>query len=138
MSDTNLTEAVYVSKDLEVDRKIKNFEVTLNAKIDKIDTKIDNVEVRLNARIDKLEAKIDKIDSKLNAKIDVLNARMDVLDMKIDKVNDTLGMAIGGLIDRFEDMKEHQNKWFTVFGLLFTAASIIAPVAVAIVQYYLK
>ena len=126
MSDTNLTEAIYVSKDLFDEREAKN-KAEIQSEITAFNAKIDNLELRLNSRMDKLEAKMD-----------VLNARMDVLDMKIDKVNDTLSMAIEGLIDRFNDMKEHQNKWFTVFGLLFTAASIIAPVAVAIVQYYLK
>ena len=45
---------------------------------------------------------------------------------------------IDALEKRFDDMKEYQNKWFTVFGILFTAAAILAPVAVAIVQKVVK
>ena len=119
MSETNSTETVYVSKDLFDEREDKNQAI-------------------MDKNLSEIRNEIKTLNVNLNARIDILNARMDVLDMKIDKVNDTLGMAIGGLIDRFDDMKEHQNKWFTVFGLLFTAASIIAPVAVAVVQYYLK
>lgn len=66
------------------------------------------------------------------------NARMDVLDMKIEKVDESINTAIAGLLDRFDDMKDYQNKWFTVFGILFAAASIVAPVAVAVVQHYIK
>ncbi|MBR2207993.1 MAG: hypothetical protein IJ859_04195 [Synergistaceae bacterium] len=137
MSDTNLTEAIYVSKDLFDEHDARN-KAEFQNEIMALNSKIDNLDVRLNSKIDSLDAKIDKVETKLNAKMDVLNARMDVLDMKIDKVEEKLSTAIEGLIDRFDDMKEHQNKWFTVFGILFTAAAIIAPVAVAVVQHYLK
>jgi len=112
MSDTNLTETAYVSRELFEAREAKN-----QAVLDKNMADIHN-EIRM-----------------LNV---TLNARMDVLDMKIEKVEENLSTAMEGLIDRFQDMKEHQNKWFTIFGLLFTAAAIIAPVAVAVVQHYLK
>ena len=130
MSDTNLTEAIYVSKDLFDEHDARN-KAEFQNEIMALNSKIDNLDVRLNSKIDSLDAKIDKVETKLNAK-------MDVLDMKIDKVEEKLSTAIEGLIDRFDDMKEHQNKWFTLFGILFTAAAVVTPIAVAVIQHYLK
>ncbi|MBR2207325.1 MAG: hypothetical protein IJ859_00795 [Synergistaceae bacterium] len=47
-------------------------------------------------------------------------------------------MSFIGLEKRLDDIKDYQNKWFTVFGILFTAAAIIAPVAVALIQKFVK
>ena len=141
MSVTNLPESAttinYVPRELFDEREAKN-----QAIMDKNQADVRSEIVLLNAKIDRVEAnlenKIDNVEIRLNAKMDVLNARMDVIDMKIDNLEENISTMMAGLIERFEDMKEHQNKWFTIFGFLFTAAAIVAPVAVAIVQHYLK
>ena len=127
MSDTNLTETAYVSRELFEAREAKN-QAEVHSELKELD-------LTLKSKIDTLDAKVDKLNITLNARIDSVEA---TLSMKMDKVEDRLSTAMEGLIDRFQDMKEHQNKWFTIFGLLFTAAAIIAPVAVAVVQHYLK
>ncbi|MBR2207992.1 MAG: hypothetical protein IJ859_04190 [Synergistaceae bacterium] len=109
----------YVSKELFDEREAKNRAIMEKNQAD-------------------IHSEIKSLNIALNAKMDVLNARMDVLDMKIDKVEEKLSTAIEGLIDRFDDMKEHQNKWFTLFGILFTAAAVVTPIAVAVIQHYLK
>ena len=141
MSVTNLQESEttinYVPRDLFDEREAKN-----QAVMEKNQADVRSEIVLLNAKVDRVEAnlenKIDNVEIRLNAKMDVLNARMDVIDMKIDNLEENISTMMAGLINRFEDMKEHQNKWFTIFGFLFTAAAIVAPVAVAIVQHYLK
>ena len=145
MSATNLQESAttinYVPRDLFDEREAKN-----QAVMEKNQADVRSEIVLLNAKIDRVEAnlenKIDNVEMRLNARMDVLNMRIDAveasLSMKIDNVEESLSTMMAGLINRFEDMKEHQNKWFTVFGFLFTAAAIVAPVAVAIVQHYLK
>ena len=112
MSDTNLTETAYVSRELfeareaknqaEVHSELKELDLTLKSKIDTLDAKVDKLNITLNARMDIL-----------NTRMDVLNARLDgveaSLSMKIDKVEESLSTAMEGLIDRFQDMKEHQK-----------------------------
>ena len=83
------------------------------------------------ARFDKFEAVMDKKISNIEKEVAEVRSDLKVIDEK-------LSMAIAGLVDRFDDMKEHQNKWFTLFGILFTAAAIIAPVAVALIQKFVK
>ena len=134
MSVTNLQESEttinYVPRDLFDEREAKN-----QAVMEKNQADVRSEIVLLNAKVDRVEANLEnKID---NVEIR-LNARMDVIDMKIDNLEENISTMMAGLINRFEDMKEHQNKWFTIFGFLFTAAAIVAPVAVAIVQHYLK
>ena len=92
----------------------------------------------INQKVSEIHGEIKRLDTKINHVESTLNA-------KIDKVEDTLSLAIMGTHDRidalekrFDDMKEYQNKWFSLFGILFTAAAILAPVAVAIVQKVIK
>ena len=86
-------------------------------------------------RLDRFEAVIDKKLSEMKNEINAVNI---TLNTKIDNVEDRLSTAVAGVIDRLDDMKDYQNKWFTLFGILFTAAAIIAPVAVALIQKFVK
>ncbi|MBR1486095.1 MAG: hypothetical protein IJ597_02435 [Synergistaceae bacterium] len=127
MSATNLTESEttinYVPRELFDEREAKN-QAVMDKNMADIRNEIKTLNITLNARMDVLNMRIDGVEASLS--------------MKIDNVEESLSTMMAGLINRFEDMKEHQNKWFTVFGILFTGAAIIAPVAVAIVQHYLK
>ena len=86
-------------------------------------------------RLDRFEAVIDKKLSEMKNEINAVNI---TLNTKIDNVEDRLSTAVAGVIDRLDDMKDYQNKCFTLFGILFTAAAIIAPVAVALIQKFVK
>ena len=119
MSDTGLMETAYVSREVFEERDEKNQAV-------------------IEKNLSDIRSEIKALDTKLGAKMDVLNARMDILDLKIDKVEGNLSTAIEGLLDRFDEMRDYQNKWFTVFGILFAAASIIVPIVVALIQHYVK
>ena len=85
-------------------------------------------------KLDKFQAVMEKNFATMQASINNLHGEIKVLDEKIDGVN----KRVDGLEKRFDDMKEYQNKWFSLFGILFTAAAILAPVAVAIVQKVVK
>lgn len=152
MSDTNLAEEIYSQRDLfdelgeqnqGINEKnsagirsgIKLLAVTLNARMDVLEAKIDKVDAKVDNLDSKLNSKIDGVENKLETKIDNLEAK---LEAKIDGVGQEFSTAIEGLLDLFDDMIDYQNKWFTVFGILFTATAIIAPVAVAVVQHFLK
>ena len=69
------------------------------------------------ARFDKFEAVMDKKISNMEKEVSAVRGEVKALDEK-------LSTAIEGLIDRFDDMKDYQNKWFTVFGVLFGALTV--------------
>ena len=98
MSNTVISEVKYVQKDI-FDEKLINIQDKLNS-----DRKL------TDEKFDKMQILMEKNFAELNA--------------KINKVEDTLSLAIMGLADRFEDMKDYQNKWFTVFGVLLGVLTI--------------
>ena len=116
--------------------------------IDDIKYRTNTERERINDRLDKFEAVIGKnfadmktmlsdfrVEMKdIKGEIKEVRGEIKALDGKIDGVN----KRVDGLEKRFDDMKEYQNKWFSLFGILFTAAAILAPVAVAIVQKVVK
>ena len=96
---------------------------------------------RMDDKIEKFQAVMEKHFAEMKSTVNEIRGEIKVLDKKIDSVEEKLTGSINGtneridgLEKRFDDMKEHQNKWFTVFGILFSAAAIIAPIAVAIIQ----
>ena len=96
---------------------------------------------RMDDRLDKFQAVMEKNFAEMKSVIVEMRGEIKVLDKKIDNVEEKLtgsingtNKRIDGLEKRFDDMKEHQNKWFTVFGILFSVAAIVAPIAVAIIQ----
>ena len=95
----------------------------------------------MDDKIEKFQAVMEKHFAEMKSTVNEIRGEIKVLDKKIDNVKEKLTGSINGtneridgLEKRFDDMKEHQNKWFTVFGILFSAAAIIAPIAVAIIQ----
>ena len=141
MSEASTAEILYVPRDLFDEREEKNqavadrnmaevramfAEIRGEMKSLRADMKneINTVNITLNAKIDGLDTKIDSVDKKI--------------DMKTEALEDAFSMSFLGLEKRLDDMKDYQNKWFTLFGILFTAAAIIAPVAVALIQKFVK
>lgn len=116
------TEVEYVSQ--------KIFDLQLKNLNDRADYEKDLTEERL----DKFQAVMEKNFAEMKSVIVEMRGEIKVLDKKIDGTNE----RIDGLEKRFNDMKEHQNKWFTVFGILFSLAAIVAPIAVAIIQKFVK
>ncbi len=53
---------------------------------------------------------MDKKVSNIEKEVSEVKNELKVLNAKIDRVDDSLSTAIAGLIDRFDNMKEHQNK----------------------------
>ena len=116
------------------------------------DLQIDDIKYRTNTerertddKLDKIQAVMEKNFAEMKTMFIEVHSEIKRIEAKIDKVEDTLNLAIMGTHDRidalekrFDDMKEYQNKWFSLFGILFTAAAILAPVAVAIVQKVVK
>ena len=166
MSEINTAEGKFVTQEV-FNAYVENFNNRLHDEARINDTRIERIEAiiekaltimhadnerleeRLNRKIDAFAAefdkKIDNLSAEVNQKYTELDGKIKTLDKKIDKVEDTLSLAIMGTHDRidalekrFDDMKEYQNKWFTLFGILFTAAAILAPVSVAIVQKVVK
>ena len=78
------------------------------------------------------EFDIYKFEAVVDKKISELSGEVKRLDIKIDKVEASLSTAIAGVIDRLDDIKEYQNKWFTVFGVLFT----VTTVAFSVVAFF--
>ena len=91
------------------------------------DIYIQNIKERADIDRELTAARFDKFEAVMEQKIADLKGEIN-----------SISTAIEGLLDRFDDMKDYQNKWFTVFGILFTAAAIIAPVAVALIQKFVK
>ena len=102
------------------------------------DIYIQNLKERADSDKELTAARFDKFEASIDRKLLKMENEISELKGEIKRVEGTLKMAIDGLLDRFDDMKDYQNKWFTVFGILFTAAAIIAPVAVALIQKFVK
>ena len=97
------------------------------------DIYIQNIKERADSDKELTAARFDKFEAVLDKKISNIEKEVAEVRGDLKAIDEKLSTAIAGLVDRFDDMKEHQNKWFTLFGILFTAAAIIAPVAVALI-----
>ena len=105
-------EVKYVQKDI-FDEEIRN-----------VNSRADYDRERTDDKLDKLQAIMEKNMAEVKAMFVEVRGEIKRLDSKIDKVEDTLSIAIMGLTDRFEDMKDYQNKWFTVFGVLLGVLTV--------------
>ena len=112
MNGTSATEIEYVPRDL-------------------FDIHLQNIRDRENSDKELNEERFDKLQT-------IMEKNFALLNEKLEHVTDTLTVAINDTNTRIDDIHASQNKWFTVFGILFTAAAVITPIAVAIVQHVLK
>ena len=100
----------------ELRNEMKNVRNELRSEINNINGELRN----------EIKSVRNELRSEINNVRNELKSDIKLLDAKIEATN-----------ERFDDLKESQNKWFTVFGILFTAAAIISPVAVAVVQHFM-
>ena len=89
-------------------------------------------------RLDKFQAIMEKNFAEIRAEINDIRGEINEVRSDIKSDIKVLNTEIRAMNDRFDDMKESQNKWFTVFGILFTVETIVAPVAVAVVQHFMN
>ena len=148
MNASNAVNVEYVTKEV-FDETIQRIESKIDYQREITDSRFEKMLAIMEKNSAELKLEIKNLDMKIDAGLDSLNMKIDtglkILDMKIDKLDDTLSISIMGtneridsLEKRFEDMKEFQNKWFTVFGILFSVAAVVAPVTVALIQYFLS
>ncbi|MBR1486527.1 MAG: DUF1640 domain-containing protein [Synergistaceae bacterium] len=142
MSETSTIETEYVSQKI-FDLQIGNIKYRLDTERERVNDRLEKnqavadknmaevkemfseIRSEINSVRSEMRAEIRELRSEIKGEIKVLYTEIKATDNRID-----------GLEKRFDDMKESQNKWFTVFGILFTVATIIAPVAVAVVQHF--
>ena len=78
-------------------------------------------------RLDKFEAVIERKISELTSEVRAMNV---TINTRIDKTDAVLDNTVTSLIERINDVKDAQNKWFTVFGvslsLLTVAFTVLA------------
>ena len=134
--EARATDTEYVSQKI-FDLQLDNLKYRANTERERIDDRleknqavVDKNMAEVKAMFTELRSEIRNLRSELTSEI---NSTRSELSLEIKATNE----RITGLEKRFDDMKEYQNKWFAVFGILFTVATIVAPVAVAVVQYFL-
>ncbi|MBQ7196987.1 MAG: hypothetical protein IJS40_06215 [Synergistaceae bacterium] len=87
----------------------------------------------IDERLDKFQAILERNFAEMRANLIEIRGEIRVLDQRMNGMD----KRIDGLEKRIDDLHQSHNKWFAVFGILFSIATIVAPVAVAVVQYYL-
>ena len=91
---------------------------------ERLNRKFDTQANEFNQKILEIRGEFGQRVSEIRGEVSEIHSEIKRLDTKIDKVEDTLSLSIMGLADRFEDMKDYQNKWFTVFGVLLGVLTI--------------
>ena len=89
------------------------------------DIYIQNIKERADSDKELTAERFDKFQA-------VMEKNFSEMKAEIKRVEDTVSVAVMGLSDRFDDMKDYQNKWFTVFGILFT----VITVAFSVVAFF--
>ena len=138
MNGSNLAEDIYVHRDLFDEREEKNQAVAdrnmeeirgmfadihgeIKALRADVHSEISELRSKTEAEFKEIRGEIKSLRSEMKNEINVANI---ALNAKIGHVDDTLSTAIAGLIDRFDDMRDYQNKWFSVFGILFGVLAV--------------
>ena len=110
MNGSSAVDVEYVQRDI-FDEKLRNIDDRATFDRERTDDKFDRLQAIMEKNFALLNAKIDHNNELFEAKIDKLNE-------KIDKVEETLSISIMGLADRLDDMKDYQNRWFTILTAL--------------------
>ena len=132
MNGASAVDTEYVSQKI-FDIQIDNLKHRMNIERERVDDRLERNQAvadknmaEVKAMFAEIRSEINSFRSEMRAEISDIRGEIKILHTEIKATN-----------DRFDDMKEYQNKWFTVFGILFTAAAIVAPVAVAVVQHFM-
>ena len=136
MTTANAIETEYVSQKI-FDLQLDNIKYRADTEKERVDDKLE----KNQAVIDKNMAEVKAMFSEIHSEIKNIRSefRSEINSVRSELKSDirVLYTELKATNERFDDLKESQNKWFTVFGILFTAAAIIAPVAVAVVQHFM-
>lgn len=92
-------------------------------------------------KFDKFQMILEKNLAEYKTMIIEVNGRIDVLSEKLEHTTDSLTIAILDLdkrIDtmdkRIDDIRQTQNLWFSIFGIIAT----VVPIAVVVIQSFAK
>ena len=105
----------------DVHSEISEFRTETKAEFKAVRGEISELRSKTEAEFKEIRGEIKSLRSEMKNEINVANI---ALNAKIGHVDDTLSTAIAGLIDRFDDMRDYQNKWFSVFGILFGVLAV--------------
>lgn len=103
----------------EVEARFSRFEDRQTYKEKLLDERQTSLERLLDERFEKLEAVIEKNSVRQEASINDVKGDVKALNARVD-----------GIDERLDDLRESQNKWFTLFGILI----ILVPIAVEIIS----
>ena len=112
MNGASAIETEYVSQKI-FDLQLKNVRERAEFNKEVVDERLDRNMAEVKAMFAEIRSEINSFRSEMRAEISDIRGEIKVLHTEIKATN-----------DRFDDMKESQNKWFTLFGILFTAAAI--------------
>ena len=102
------------------DLQLEDIKFRTNAKRERVDDRLD----KNQAVIDKNMAEVKSMFVEIRAEIRVLDKKVDSVDEKLNASIQNTNDKISSLEKRFEDMKDYQNKWFVVFGVLLGALTL--------------
>lgn len=103
----------------EVDTRFSRFEEKQAYKEQIQEERQTSLEKLLDERFAKLEAVMERNSARQEASISDIRGDIKALNVRAD-----------GIDRRLDDLKESQNKWFTLFGILL----IVVPIAVEIMS----
>lgn len=112
------------------------------------DTQIQSIKDKIEAdkkltdeKFDKFQMILEKNLAEYKTMIIEVNGRIDVLSEKLEHTTDSLTIAILDLdkrIDtmdkRIDDIRQTQNLWFSIFGIIAT----VVPIAVVVIQSFAR
>ena len=91
----------------------------------------------MDEKFERFQAVVERSLTEIKASVNDVRADVRVLSERLDEKFNSLSTRIDGLEKRIDDPHHSNNKWLAVFGVLFAAAAVVAPVVANVVQYYL-
>ena len=110
----------------------------LDLQIQNIRDKVTYEKEITDERLDKFQAVLERNFAELKTEMRIgfqeLRGEIERLDERIDGVD----KRIDGVDKRIDDLHQSHNKWFAILGILISVTTVVAPIAVAVVQHYLS
>ena len=155
MSNGNLAEAEYVSQKI-FDLRLDDIKYRTSTERERMDDKLDRFQAimeknfaemrsmisefrvelkgvqgdikaldkKVEGEIKELRGEIKALDKKVDGDIKELRGEIKALDQKIDGVN----VRVDSVEKRIDDLHQSHNKWFALFGILFTIITIATSI----------
>ncbi|MBR2207462.1 MAG: hypothetical protein IJ859_01495 [Synergistaceae bacterium] len=130
MSNSNLAEVEYVSQKM-FDLRLDDIKYRTSTERERMDDKLDRFQAIMEKNFAEMHSMINEFRVELKGiegDIKELKGDIKALDEKIDAVN----MRVDSVEKRIDDLHQSHNKWFTLFGILFT----IITVATSILAFF--